>query len=461
MPFIGTSLPNGKRFVSMRMKFVGVMVVAGVTILLTALAAIPLTLQLFRVYHTRPERVERRLNSYVQDFALYVAEENVASDDTEAIVAWTRRHRMIYLTVSNETGGYAGVVGRELWDGDRQPYSFPFFYESYQEKTDAKASSETSEYRYVVQFANGLHSVTVVDYSLSVWSNVIIVIGVILALLVFFVVMLLFYHSQIRAIVSLSQEVKAVSNGELTATIRSLRGDEIGQLACDLDAMRSTILLKMEEGERAWQANSELLTSMTHDIRTPLTTLLGYMELLSADSDGLTQEQKEYLRICTIKAEQIKSLSDKLFLYFWAFNPVETDRQAETVEASLLLEQLAAEYCLAMEAKGIVIQADISAISAKDTIRIHVESIRRVADNLFDNLAKYADRRVPVTLTALREEGTLSVILRNAISPKSPRTSSTHIGLRTCENMMKAMDGSFYTRMEDGYFVAVMTLPLR
>ncbi len=460
MPFIGQLLPNGKRFISMRMKFIAVMLITGVTVLVTALVAIPLALRFFHTHHTRPDRVDERLDGYVRDFAAYVAEEKITSDNAEAVVAWTRRHRSVYLTVFNDADNHFGAAGGELWEGEEQPDMDPFFDELISEEGSVSSSTGTESNMYIVLFANGVHSVAVVDYSLSTGTDAIIVMGVMTAILMFFLVMLLYYHNQTRAIVSLSHEVETVSGGDLTATIGSDRGDEIGQLACDVDAMRDTILRKMEEEQRAWQANSDLLTSMTHDIRTPLTTLLGYMELLSADNENLTAEQRDYIRVCTTKAEQIKGLSDKLFLYFWAFNRVEPETELERVEAALLFEQLVAEYIPAMEAAGLHIETDLTAIAPADTVRIRAESLRRVSDNVFDNLVKYADRREPVTVTATREDGILKLTVRNAISPKSDKTSSTRIGVKTCVNMMKTMNGSFETVTEDNGFSAVMILPI-
>ena len=110
-PIIGETMPNGKRFVSMRMKFVGFMLITGVAVLLLALTAIPLSLQIFEKNHNKLERVEARLDDYISDFAAYVAEKKVTSDDTEAVVAWTRRHRSVYLTVFNSSGDHFGAAG--------------------------------------------------------------------------------------------------------------------------------------------------------------------------------------------------------------------------------------------------------------------------------------------------------------------------------------------------------------
>ena len=459
-PIIGETMPNGRRFVSMRMKFVGVMLITGIAVLLLALIAIPLSLRFFQKHHTEPERVDERLKSYVEDFATYVAEEKITSDDTDAIVAWTRRHRSVYLTIFTGRDDHYGAAGGELWEGEDQPDMAPFFDELISSEGSVSSSLGTEGNMYDVLFANGIHSVAVVDYSLSTGTDTILILGVLSAILVFFVVLLLYYHNQTRAIVALSREVKTVSGSDLNATIASERGDEIGMLACDVDAMRATILRKMAEEQQAWQANSDLLTSMTHDIRTPLTTLLGYMELLSADSDSLTPEQKEYIRVCTAKAEQIKGLSDKLFLYFWAFNRVEPEAELESVEAGLLFEQLLADYIPAMEAEGLHIVTDLTALTPTDTLRIRADSIRRVTDNVIDNLVKYADRAHPVTVTATRTQAELTVSISNAVGRKSDKTSSTRIGVKTCVNMMKMMNGSFVTRTEDGIFTASLSLPL-
>ncbi len=458
MPFIGQTMPNGRRFVSMRIKFAGFMLITGVAVLVLALAAIPLALQLFQKYHTRPERVDARLESYVRDFSSYVAENQIRSDDPTAIVEWTKSNRSVYLTVFNDADDYFGAAGGELWEGEEQPDMTPFFDKIISDEQDVTVDENGSV--YIVLFNNGIHPIAVVDYSLSTGTDTIIIAGVLSAILLFFLILLIYYHNQTRAIVRLSRRVETVSNGDLQAELGSGRNDEIGRLEGSVAAMRNTILEKMEEEQRAWQANSDLLTSMTHDLRTPLTTLLGYMELLSADSESLTEEQKAYIRVCTTKAEQIKGLSDKLFLYFWAFNRVEPDSELETVEASLLFEQLIADYIPAMEAEGLSVGADLSAIAATDTVRIRVDSLRRVTDNVFDNLVKYADRGHPVTVTAERGSDTLILRFTNVIRERDEKTSSTRIGVKTCVNMMQMMGGSFETVTEGERFTAALRLPV-
>ena len=103
---------------------------------------------------------------------------------------------------------------------------------------------------------------------------------------------------------------------------------------------------------------------------------------------------------------------------------------------------------------------DLTALTPTDTLRIRADSIRRVTDNVIDNLVKYADRAHPVTVTATRTQAELTVSISNAVGRKSDKTSSTRIGVKTCVNMMKMMNGSFVTRTEDGIFTASLSLPL-
>jgi K+-sensing histidine kinase KdpD len=226
--------------------------------------------------------------------------------------------------------------------------------------------------------------------------------------------------------------------------------------------MRNIILQKMADQDRAWQANSDLLTSMTHDIRTPLTTLLGYMEILGGENANLTDEQKTYVRVCTQKAEQIKELSDKLFLYFWAFNRAETENASdfETYEAGLLFEQLIGDCIPAMEAVGLRVTADLSAISPSDTLRVRIDCLHRVTDNVFDNMTKYADRAHPVTITAERRGDRLIISFRNTVNTSRETPTGTRIGVKTCVNMMEMMKGSFETHTDGDTFTASLSLPL-
>ncbi len=454
-------MPNGKRFISMRVKFMGVLCVTAASAVVAALILIPVALHIFRSVYMKPSHVDERLENYISRFAEYVAKENVRSDDTVAVVEWTRLHRSVYLSVGGDATEQFGAAGGELWQGESKPNMEPFFSEILSDSSSGESFSvDQNGTVYAVRFADGIASVAIVDYSYYTGGDLIIFGGILLAVLAFFIVIMIYYHRQTRAIVALSRAVEYVSSGSLHGTIQANRNDEIGRLAQDVDTMRNTLIEKMQEQEEAWQANSDLLTSMTHDIRTPLTTLLGYMELLSSDNENMTEEQCSYIRRCVEKTEQIKGLSDKLFLYFWAYNRSDNDEEWESFETSLLFEQWIGEYIPAMEMAGLTITTDFSALCDTDIVRIRTDCLRRVTDNIFDNMTKYADRNHPVVITATRHDLTLMLRFENHVGRRDDHTTSTRIGVKTCQNMMDIMRGTFETEEEGRLYAATLRLPL-
>ena len=118
---MGKPMKGGGRFLSMRVKFPVFMIITALVVLALAFSAIPVALQIFRREHSRPERVEERLESYTRDFAEYVAEGNIRADDATGVARWTRRNRSVYLTVFNDGDNQFGAAGGELWEGGEQP----------------------------------------------------------------------------------------------------------------------------------------------------------------------------------------------------------------------------------------------------------------------------------------------------------------------------------------------------
>ena len=121
-----------------------------------------------------------------------------------------------------------------------------------------------------------------------------------------------------RTVQTLSRQVRQVSRGDLGMQIQAQTSDEIGQLALDVDAMRLSIIDKLQREEEAWKANSQLITAISHDVRTPLTALMGYLEIL-ADETLSSEERNAYLDICKNNALRLKGLTDELFGFFLVF----------------------------------------------------------------------------------------------------------------------------------------------
>lgn len=111
---------EGKAFIPMRLKFMVVLATTAVGVVLLAFLLIPVALRVVGDIHMRPGNVDKRLDAYMDEFADYVAENNVKSDDTVNVVRWTQRHRTVYLTVFNDQENGFGAAGGELWQDGNQ-----------------------------------------------------------------------------------------------------------------------------------------------------------------------------------------------------------------------------------------------------------------------------------------------------------------------------------------------------
>ncbi|MFR3754773.1 MAG: sensor histidine kinase [Enterocloster sp.] len=154
--------------------------------------------------------------------------------------------------------------------------------------------------------------------------------------------------------------------------------------------MRCAIKERQQKEEEAGKANRELVTAMSHDLRTPLTSLLGYVDILQMEKGEDRGQQRKYLNSIRDKAYQIKELSDKLFEYFIVYGRKREELEAEEVNGAEFLNQIVEESLFDMESEGFDIRRSSDEINCRLLADINLG--RRVSGNIFSNLLKYADR---------------------------------------------------------------------
>lgn len=92
-------------------------------------------------------------------------------------------------------------------------------------------------------------------------------------------------------------------------------------------------------------------------------------------------------------------------------------------------------------------------------IQVDVQHLRRIFDNLFSNVLKYAEPDRPVTISSSWVGNELHVCISNYVRATAGRVESTKIGLQTCEKLLTSMGGRFLRRQEGGLFTAEVILP--
>ena len=309
---------------------------------------------------------------------------------------------------------------------------------------------------YPMRFADGLYYISISDTSHVREDYINRITAVMLGSIAFIAIMFWYVRRLSNRIVLLSREADAIGAGDLEHPITLQGEDELAILATEMDHMRNSVIERMSGERRAWEANSELITAISHDIRTPMTALIGYLELLK-DSGADGEKAQQFAASAYGKATELKELTDELFRYFLVFGRAELELDMEELDARLLLEQLLGEAEFDLSDAGL--QVSRIEFEGECTVRADPMYLKRVLDNLVSNARKYADRERPVLLLTELKDGQLSVVMSNSAARGAGRVESTKIGLRTCEKIMSAMGGSFRTVRDEDHFAAELTLP--
>ena len=394
-------------------------------------------------WYMSADAIEVRNQQHACSLQLYVESNGVSSRDTVAIGQWLRSEKNASVIVYQAEGDpyEAGTWGtNQLLDDTTQ--------------NDLAALGYSF---YTLQFADGECRVAMCDYSESRLFGYTQFGALVVGFVVYSCIAIGFTRRLTRRVTRLSETVGAA--GALNQTIPVVGTDELARLAASVNTMRDMILERTRNEQTAWQANSDLITAMSHDIRNPLTALLGYLDLAKNGQYRSEDELQSYLDAAYGKAEQLKTLTDELFRYSLLFGCKELPMQMEIYDARLLLEQLLGESRVQLQQQGFTVQLLLPQQEVQ--IEADVMYLKRVLDNLFDNIRKYADPAKPVAIAALIEDGALHICLSNSVNPASGRIESNKIGLRTCAKIMAQMAGGFKRYTENGKFTAEVILPIQ
>ena len=389
-----------------------------------------------------PESVAARKAQIYTDFNVYVRRNGLAGTDSAAIARWTAKRDDVTIIVTGGGGNYSVRRGEEA------PVS--------NQISDLVQIAGIYGKLYPMRFSDGEYQIAIGDSSQDRERVVFLVGSLVLAAVAFIAVMFFYIRRVTDRIIDLSEEAVVIGRGDLEAPINVAGGDEISVLAAEMDNMRRSVIERMGNEKRAWEANSELITAISHDIRTPMTSLIGYLGLLNDSSPDDRESRERFAAAAYHKALDLKDLTDELFKYFLVFGRAEIEMEREKYDARLLVEQLVGEAAFDLKDTGFEVEQQD--FTGECTVVADPMYLKRVMDNLVSNAKKYADRSVPVVFRSELSGGVLSVRVSNAIAAGVSRVESTKIGLRTCEKIMQAMGGSFETKIEDERFTAVFSL---
>ena len=280
-----------------------------------------------------------------------------------------------------------------------------------------------------------------------------------ICLVVFAVLILRLSSRRVMYLTELSHEVASIEDGNIDKIITVRGRDEIGELAQDVENMRQSLVERLQSEKEAYDANRELITAMSHDIRTPLSALIGYLELVDGGVYASDEQKKTYIRKSVEKAYQLKSMSDKLFDYFTVFREDSAGSLTmEIFDGQELLMQMVSEQNFTLEQKGFTVETE--GFDKRSEYRLNLDSgiLLRVFDNIYSNIIKYADRKEPVRVVCNEDEAGVRLTVSNKIDSEAVKVASTRIGMKSCRRLMVRMGGALKVGEESGIYSATLIL---
>lgn len=310
---------------------------------------------------------------------------------------------------------------------------------------------------YPIQCADGVLSITTPSVALQI-RNFVRLAGLLLSLLIFCAVMIPGIVRLVRRIGVLSRETGVLMAGDLDHAIKVKGRDELSALGEDIERLRLSVLARLEGEREAVGANARLITSLSHDIRTPLTKLTGYLDILTYEKYQGQEEHDEYLRLSSEKAAQLKALTDQLFTSAQVAAPASgLEQPPEAVDGGALLGQLLTEQCDDLCREGFIIQPPV--FDRKFTLCLRTEDAVRVFDNLYSNFRKYADPASPIEITWKDAPERVTLRFRSRVLPAPDRADSHGLGVPTMRELLERSGGTLEARQKDGVYQTILTFP--
>ena len=258
-------------------------------------------------------------------------------------------------------------------------------------------------------------------------------VAAVLSCIAFSVLFLAMMQSRIAYIQTITEGISQLQEQPKKLTLPLKGHNELKFLAEAVNDMSQAQLALREQEQALAQEKEQLIRALSHDIRTPLTSILAYSDYLTTREEITPAEQKNYLGLIRKKAEQIRDLTAILL-----------DGSKRNLEyfddGKLLMEQIVEEFQEELE-EEFTVTVDFSGCPAFSG-SFDVQELRRIFDNLSSNVRKYADPAKPVTLSVGLENGALLIRQINAVLPEKPQSESYKIGLNSIRRIAQHYGGS-------------------
>lgn len=198
--------------------------------------------------------------------------------------------------------------------------------------------------------------------------------------------------------------------------------EELKPLGDKIKELKQSITANEQARSFAEQQKNDLIVYLAHDLKTPLTSVIGYLSLLEEAPELPCEYRAKYIGIALEKAYRLEQLINEFF-DITRLNLQSVPLQKSNINLSVLLLQLVSEFYPMSEAKGMTVNCNIPS-----DIRIYgdADKLARVFDNLLRNAVSYGYENTPIDIAAIKDKGYVIIRIRNQ-SDEIPKEKLEHI----------------------------------
>lgn len=373
--------------------------------------------------------VQRENRKKMDLFQEYISGNGIAGTDTDRITEWVKENYPVSLQIYRDN-----IV---IYDS-----SYPYYENLWKESIKAEYYDWGSY--YPVQFQDGEAVAALYGFHMFQLYNVAAAAELIVSFLIFLGIVLLGIRSTMKYIKRLSSEIEILEGGDLDYKITVKGTDELAALAQGIDDMRKSFLEQTRQEARLVRMNRQMVTGMSHDLRTPLTSIMLYVEIMKKAGGKDEEKLKECMERIERQVCKMKQLADYLFEYSLISSKeelkMEPPEQFDTVFYDLM-----SETCALLEQRGF--ETRMHGRKGSGRVSVHMDYVMRIFDNITSNIVKYADRNAPVEISCIQEKGAQGFTFHNRKKEMRGTEESNKIGIQNIQTMMKKMNG--WCRVEE------------
>lgn len=233
-------------------------------------------------------------------------------------------------------------------------------------------------------------------------ASVAIVVGALFVLIAFCLTMWV-YYTLLVPINELQKATKAIKEGNLDYELDLDEKDEIGQLCSNFEEMRQRLKESQEERLQYDRENKELISNISHDLKTPITAIKGYVEGIMDGVASSPEMLDKYVRTIYSKANDMDRLIDELTFY----SKIDTNKIPYTfakINVKDYFSDCVEDISLGLETQNVHVSYR-NAVDGRTQIIADAEQLKRVINNIVSNSVKYMDKPTKIISFDIQDVG--------------------------------------------------------